>query len=115
MDIPHISDDFNFGDFKKLMDKNFGNKFKIKKTVPIKPEFKAMFDKAIKSADTIKKLEEELMAYRKEIWAKIEIDMADFKTDKHYNPETNEIYILEDEDKNDENERKDIVSPYTLL
>ena len=83
----------------------------VSRSIPLKVKWSEEVRRMSEEKNKISSMMEELEADRKKLWAIIELDLNDFKTDKRINREKGELEILEDEGDDDE---KGIPSPYTI-
>lgn len=87
---------FSGGEIEHLMAhiKEGGNKEVVLKSIPAKKEWIDEQNRMLKTLQKLKEQMEEVEADKKKLWAIIELDINDFRTNKRFNDETGEIEIL---------------------
>jgi len=71
---------------------------KVTKTYPMRSEWRkryAELDKADKEADVA---QEKRNTLKRAFWSQVEIDLGIYDKNLHYNPETDEVEVMESED-----------------
>lgn len=107
------------GEIKKLFEKFKANggipvETVVVKRIPAKKEWTKMHQELIKMKDEYLRLDKAIIDTRKKFWAKVELDMDDFRTNKKFNSEKNEIEIVELRHEHEE-KNKSVKSPLQMM